>query len=198
MGSARAADEPPADVVRHSGLTADEAVRAMSLPDGFSAHVFAAEPDVRQPIAFCLDHRGRVWVAEGYSYPKRKGHPPKEERAAGEDLGKPTPAQLKDIFGGLDRILVLEDTDGDHRFDRRTVFLENVNLVSGLQVGFGGVWIGAAPYLMYVPFTDGDQPKPSGDPRILLDGWDYQADTHETLNTFMWGPDGWLDRKSVV
>ncbi len=188
----RAADDLPADVVRFSGLTPAEAVGAMTLPPGFSAHVFAAEPDVRQPIAFCLDHRGRVWVAEGLSYPKRKGHPPGEERPSGTDLSDPSPAQLQDIRGGFDRILVLEDTDGDHTFDKRTVFLENVNLISGLEVGFGGVWIGAAPYLLFVPVSDWNEPRPAGPPRILLDGWDYQADTHETLNTFNWGPDGWL------
>ena len=183
---------PPADVVPFAGLSAPEAVGAMSMPKGFQAHVFAAEPDVQQPIAFCLDHCGRVWVAEGYTYPTRRGDPPAEQRVAGDDPSHASPAQLQDIFGGLDRILVLEDTDGDHHFDKRTVFLEHLNLVSGLQVGFGGVWIGAAPYLLFVPIDDGENPKPAGDPRILLDGWDYKADTHEVLNTFTWGPDGWL------
>jgi len=190
--SALAADEPPADVVRFAGLKPDEAARAITLPPGFKAHVFAAEPDVVQPIAFCLDDRGRVWVAEGMTYPKRRGHPPTEDRPGGTDLSLPSEAQEKDILGGGDRILVFEDTNGDHTFDKRTVFLDHVNLISGLEVGFGGVWIGAAPYLLFVPVTDWDQPKPSGPSRILLDGWDYQADTHETLNTFNWGPDGWL------
>jgi putative membrane-bound dehydrogenase-like protein len=189
--AAEPAPEPPADVVPFAGLEAADAVKAMTLPKGFAGYVFAAEPDVQQPIAFCLDHRGRLWVAEGYSYPTRRGDPPRDSSDA-TDPTRPTTAQLKDIFGGLDRILVLEDTDGDHHFDKRTVFLENVNLISGLQVGHGGVWIGAAPYLLYVSIADGDTPKPAGDPRILLDGWDYKADTHETLNTFTWGPDGWL------
>src|SRR5262245_47007580 len=70
---------PPADVVPFAGLSASEACAKASLPPGFKMHVFAAEPDVVQPIAFCLDHRGRVWVAEGRTYPKRKGHPPKVE-----------------------------------------------------------------------------------------------------------------------
>jgi len=69
--------------------------------------------------------------------------------------------------------------------------MEGLNLVSGLEVGFGGVWVGAAPNLMFIPIKDGDEPKPAGPPQILLDGWAYQ-DTHETLNTFTWGPDGWL------
>lgn len=181
-----ASEPPPADVVPHAGLSPQEAATKATLPKGFKMHVFASEPEVVQPIAFCLDDRGRVWVAEGRTYPRRKGDPPKERSS------KPSAEQLKDIFGGDDRILVLEDTDGDHKADKRTVFLENVNLISGLEVGHGGVWIGAAPYLMVVPVKDWDNPKPAGDPRVLLDGWDYKADTHETLNTFVWGPDGWL------
>jgi putative membrane-bound dehydrogenase-like protein len=68
--------------------------------------------------------------------------------------------------------------------------MDGLNLVSGLEVGFGGVWIGAAPYLLFVPVKEGTD-KPAGPPQVLLDGWGYQ-DTHETLNTFCWGPDGWL------
>jgi putative membrane-bound dehydrogenase-like protein len=146
---------------------------------------------VKQPIAFAIDDRGRLWVAEGYTYPRRAGAPPKDDHAEGSDRSKPTETQLKDILGGQDRILVLEDTDGDGRFDKRTVFIEGLNLVSGIEVGFGGVWVGAAPYLMFIPMKDGDESKPAGSPQIMLDGWGY-GDTHETLNTFTWGPDGWL------
>jgi putative membrane-bound dehydrogenase-like protein len=159
---------PPMDVIKFSGLSPEAAAREISLPPGFKATLFAGEPDVKQPIAFALDHRGRLWVAEGYTYPVRANE--------GE---------------GRDRILVFEDTNGDGKFDRRTVFIEGLNLVSGLEVGFGGVWVGAAPYLMFIPIADGQAPKPAGPPQILLDGWGYQ-DTHETLNTFCWGPDGWL------
>jgi putative membrane-bound dehydrogenase-like protein len=158
---------PPADMVRFAGLEPEEAAEAATVPEGFSMKMFAAEPHVQQPIAFALDDRGRVWVAEGFTYPRR----------APEGQGR-------------DRILILEDTDGDHKFDKRTVFAEKLNLVSGLEVGFGGVFVGAAPYLMFIADKNGDD-KPDGEPEILLDGWGYQ-DTHETLNTFAWGPDGWL------
>ena len=163
------AEAPPADVIKFAGLSPEEAAQNMTLPPGFKATLFAGEPDVKQPIAFAIDHRGRLWVAEAYTYPVR----------APEGQGK-------------DRILVFEDTNGDGKFDRRTVFMEHLNLVSGLEVGFGGVWVGAAPYLMFIPVKDGDEPQPAGEPQILLDGWDYTRDTHETLNTFSWGPDGWL------
>ncbi|HZT80056.1 MAG TPA: PVC-type heme-binding CxxCH protein, partial [Gemmataceae bacterium] len=158
---------PQPDVYRYAGLPPGKAAAAMTVPEGFTVTLFAGEPDVCQPIAFCLDDRGRLWVAEAYSYPVRR--PDKEAR---------------------DRILIFEDTDGDGKFDKRTVFMEGLNLVSGLEVGFGGVWIGAAPYLMFVPVKPGED-KPAGKPQILLDGWHYE-DTHETLNAFTWGPDGWL------
>ncbi len=108
-----------------------------------------------------------LWVAEAHTYPTR----------AAEGQGK-------------DRILIFEDTNGDGTLDSRKIFIENLNLVSGIEVGFGGVWVGAAPYLMFIPVKAGTD-VPSGPPQILLDGWGYQ-DTHEMLNTFTWGPDGWL------
>ncbi len=170
--------EPPGppDSYKHAGLKPQEAARAMTVPPGFEVTLFAGEPDVHQPVAFCIDHRGRLWVAEAYTYPRRnpaKGPLlPEKERANG------------------DKIVIFEDTDGDGQFDTRKVFLEGLNLVSGIEVGFGGVWVGAAPYLMFIPH-DEKTDKPAGDPKVLLDGWHYE-DTHETLNSFIWGPDGWL------
>lgn len=155
------------DVYAHAGLSPKQAAAAMTVPPGFKVSLFAGEPEVQQPIAMCLDDRGRLWVAEAYCYPIRRS-----EKEAN------------------DRILIFEDTDGDGVHDKRTVFMDKLNLVSGLEVGFGGVWIGAAPYLLYVPVKPGED-KPAGKPEILLDGWGYQ-DTHETLNAFIWGPDGWL------
>jgi putative membrane-bound dehydrogenase-like protein len=86
--------------------------------------------------------------------------------------------------------LIFEDTNGDGTLDSRKVFIEGLNLVSGIEVGMGGVWVGAAPYLLYIP-TDFNTDKPTGEPQKLLDGWGTQ-DTHETLNSLRWGPDGWL------
>ncbi|MEC8556122.1 MAG: PVC-type heme-binding CxxCH protein [Planctomycetota bacterium] len=156
-----------ADEYPHAGLPAEAAASAMKLPEGFQVKVGATEPQIQQPIAMAIDDRGRVWVAEAYEYPIR---------AKGEK--------------GRDRILIFEDTDGNGSLDSRKVFIEGLNLVSGLEVGFGGVWVGAAPYFMFIPDRDGDD-VPDSEPEILLDGWGYQ-DTHETLNAFIWGPDGWL------
>jgi putative membrane-bound dehydrogenase-like protein len=166
----------PVDVYKHAGLKPEEAAKAMTVPPGFEVTLFAGEPDVHQPIAFCIDHRGRLWVVEAYVYPRRNPAPgpllPEAERKKG------------------DKILIFEDTNGDGKFDKKTVFIEGLNMVSGIEVGFGGVWVGAAPYLLFIPH-DTQTDKPAGEPKILLDGWHYE-DTHETLNAFTWGPDGWL------
>ena len=158
---------------KHAGLSPKDAAKAMTVPKGFSVDVIAAEPDLHQPIAFCWDDRGRLWVVEAYTYPRR--HPEKGPVIADKKLG--------------DKILILEDTDGDGTFDKKTVFFEGLNLVSGIEFGFGGIWIGAAPYLLHIPIDA--KTEQAGEPKILLDGFGYE-DTHETLNSFRWGPDGWL------
>lgn len=157
----------PAKISPVANDKAQKTAREMTVSPGFQVDLVAAEPDVRQPIAFCIDERGRLWVVEGHSYPNK--------RKEGE---------------GLDRIVIMGDENGDGHFEKRTVFMEGLNLVSGIEVGMGGVWIGAAPHLLFVPDRNRDD-KPDGAPEILLDGWGWQ-DTHETLNSFTWGPDGWL------
>lgn len=143
----------------------EQTAKNMRVPDGFRVQVFAGEPDVVQPIAFCIDARGRLWVIENLSYPNWKPE-------------------------GKDRVVILEDSDGDGRFDDRKVFWEKGNFASGIQVGFGGVWVGSPPNLLFIPDKNGDD-KPDGEAVVLLDGWGHH-DTHETLNSFVWGPDGWL------
>ncbi|MCC7374346.1 MAG: hypothetical protein IT581_06805 [Verrucomicrobiales bacterium] len=146
---------------------ADQTLAQMYVDEGFRVTMVAAEPVVRQPVAFAIDDRGRLWIAEAYSYPTR--------RPTGE---------------GLDRLIILEDTDGDGQFETHKVFAEKLNLVSGFELGFGGVWVGAAPELLFIPDRNHDD-VPDGPPTVLLDGFGYQ-DTHECLNSFHWGPDGWL------
>ncbi len=146
---------------------AEQTLAQMYLRDGFRADIVVAEPDLHQPVAFTFDERGRIWVVEAYSYPQK--------RAEGQ---------------GLDKIVIFEDADGDGKFETRKVFAEGLNLVSGIELGFGGVWIGAAPQLLFIPDKNHDD-QPDGAPEVLLDGFGYQ-DTHECLNSFMWGPDGWL------
>jgi putative membrane-bound dehydrogenase-like protein len=174
--------QSPADEYKYAGLPPEKAAEVMTVPEGFTVSLFAGEPDVQQPIAFCFDDRGRLWVAEAYCYPTRQpyagllipDHRPQSDK--GQPLG--------------DRIVIFEDTKGTGHFDKKTVFMEGFNLLSGIEFGFGGIWVGAAPYLAFIPI-DASGDKPAGPPQILLDGWGYE-DTHEVLNTFTWGPDGWL------
>lgn len=144
-----------------------EAARRMTLPEGFSASVFAAEPDVVQPIAMTIDPKGRLWVVENTTYPI-----------------------WRDGKGGKDRILIFEDSNGDGRFDRRTVFWDQGSNCTGIELGFGGVWVCATPNLLFIPDRDGDD-HPDGPPEIALDGWDEKAQ-HNLFNALKWGPDGWL------
>jgi putative membrane-bound dehydrogenase-like protein len=158
---------PAPDVYAHAGLTGEEAAKAMTVPEGFKVTLFAGEPDVVQPIAMTIDERGRLWVAEAYSYPRR----------VPDDQAK-------------DRILIFEDTNNDGTFDSRKVFADKLNLISGMEVGFGGVWLASSPQFLFIPDKNGDD-VPDGPPQVLLDGWGLE-DTHETANSFIWGPDGWL------
>ncbi len=159
-------------VFHTKGLSPQQAVEEMTFPEGFEVELAAGEPLVHQPVAFTVDSKGRLWVAEAHTYPTRVGGTKGKWNA------------------GKDKIVILEDRDQDGSFETRKVFIENVNLISALEVGFGGVWVGAAPYLLFFPDADKDD-RPDGEPKILLDGFGIQ-DTHETLNSFRWGPDGWL------
>src|SRR5271166_5471703 len=127
---------------------ADKAAESMVLPDGFRATVFAAEPDIVQPISFCTDARGRLFVAEALNY--------------GE--WQPT---------GKDRIVILEDTDGDGRADSCKLFYEGFNYITGIEVGFGGVWVMSPPKLYFSPKREGAD-KPAGETQVVFDSFGYK------------------------
>ena len=145
-----------------------EAVAKMSIPEGFDVSIFAAEPDIAEPIAFCFDDRGRMWVAENLNYRTRRNH---------------TNDQVS-------RIQIFEDTDGDGVFDKKKMFTDKLTFTSGIAVGHGGVFVGSPPNFSFIPDANGDD-TPDGPPEPILDGWGIN-DRHETLNSFIWGPDGWL------
>ena len=142
-----------------------EALTMIQLPPGFRATLFAGDPNVRQPIAMAWDDRGRLWVAESYSY--------KEWKNKSED-----------------RVLIFADTDNDGEFDDRKIFYAQANHLSGLAVGFGGVWLCDSPNLLFIPDRDRDD-VPDGPAEVILDGFTTRAG-HNFFNGLEWGPDGWL------
>ncbi len=154
-------------------ISAAEALKRLQVAPGWEVNVFAAEPDIINPVAFTIDERGRLWVVECFEYPSR------------------TPRGKKP----RDRIKILEDTDGDGRCDKVTVWADGKDLpvgwdlATGIEVGHGGVFLGAAPYLFFLQDTKGTGKCDKQE--ILLEGFGSQ-DTHETLNTFTWGPDSKL------
>jgi len=150
-----------------AALAPAEAQQQFVLLDGFEARLFAAEPDVINPVAMTWDERGRLWVLELYEYPigAKPGEKPR------------------------DRIKILEDTDNDGRADKVTVFADGLNLATGLLLGNEGVYVGQAPELLFLQDTNQDD---RVDTRtVLLNGFGLE-DRHELLNGFAWGPDGWL------
>jgi putative membrane-bound dehydrogenase-like protein len=150
-------------------MPAEEAAAKFQVPPGFKVSVFASEPDVQNPIAMSWDSRGRLWIAENYTYAER-----------------PTRFEL----GLRDRIVIFEGTNGGH-FTKRTVFTDDVQMLTSIAVGHGGVFMMCPPQLLFVPTQDGD--KPSGPAQVLLDGFTPPQDNyHNFANGLKFGPDGWL------
>ena len=116
-------------------LTPEQAASAMTMVPGYAVTAWAGEPMIQQPMAFCWDDRGRLWVAENLDYETR-----------GRGFSK----------AGTSRILILEDTNRDGVADSRKVFMEGIVFPSALAVGFDGVFVGAPPNLLFVPDRNGD------------------------------------------
>lgn len=152
-------------------MLAKEALKALRLPEGFKATLFAAEPDVQNPVALAWDSRGRMWVAENYTY---------AERQKRFDLA------LKD------RVILLEDRDWDGVAETRKVFTEDVQMLTSVEVGRGGVWLMCPPQLLFIPDQNADD-IPDGPPQVMLDGFTVAKDNyHNFANGLRLAPDGWL------
>ena len=146
-------------------LSPAEAMRRMTLPEGFHADLVESEPDIVNPVAMTFDELGRIWITESLEYPRRAPGP------------------------GRDRVKVLEDTDNDGKADKFTVFADGLNIPSGIAVGHGGVWVANAPDILFLQDTDHDGKADRTE--VVVTGFG-RADTHELPNSLTWGPDGWL------
>lgn len=151
--------------------TPQQSLSKLQLPPNFKATVFAAEPDVQNPIAMAWDARGRLWIAENYTYAEKQ---------------KRFDTQLRD------RLLIFEDKDNDGQFDKRLVFTDDVQYLTSVEIGHGGVWALCPPQLLYFADKNGDD-KPDGPAEVVLDGFTVPAaNYHNFANGLRWGPDGWL------
>ena len=150
-------------------MAAAEAAATVKMPPGFKVSVFASEPDIMNPIAMSWDAHGRLWVAENFTY-------------------------ARDGFYDMtvrDRILIFEGTDGEGHFKSRKVFNDEVQRVTSVEVGHGGVWVLGLTQLLFIPDRNEDGVQ-DGPAQVIADGFTFGNLTSSTHNGLKFGPDGWL------
>jgi len=168
-------------------LSPTEALRSFVLPPQFRIELVAAEPLVQDPVMMTFDARGRMWVAElsGYNIPEFVTQLP-----VYLDRSRPVPKPPKG------RVVVLEDTDGDGKMDRRTVYWDDMDVPRA--IGFVGDWvlIGDPPRLWVTRDRDGDGVM---DEKISLDdNYGTFSNVEGSPNGLLWGRDNWLYNASYV
>ncbi len=147
----------------------EEAVQQFTLPEGYRINLFASEidfPDLENPCQFAFDAKGRLWVTTMGSYPMYLPGTPVN-----------------------DKVLILEDTDGDGKADKQTVFADGLHVPTGIELGDGGAYVAQQPNLVFLKDTDGDDQADVKE--IVLHGFD-SADSHHSISAFEWGPGGAL------
>jgi putative heme-binding domain-containing protein len=148
--------------------TPEDALPYFKLPPGYEINLFASERDfpLNDPLAMAWDAKGRLWVTTMPSYPHYlPGNPPN------------------------DKIIILEDTNGDGKADKHTVFADKLYLPTGIEFGQGGVYVGAQPNLMFLKDTDGDN---KADTREVIMHGLGTGDSHHAVHAFQWTPEGAL------
>jgi putative heme-binding domain-containing protein len=140
--------------------------RSFLVADGFEVNLFAADPILAKPIQINFDPAGRLWVASSEVYP-----------------------QIQPGQAANDKILVLEDVDGDGKSDRTTVFADGLLIPTGVEPGDGGAYVANSTELLHLKDTDGDGKADTR--RVVLSGFGTE-DTHHILHTLRWGFDGQL------
>ena len=167
---------PPAAARKSSGsrvwpmqlpLTPEQSLKRIVTPVGFSAQLFAAEPDIVKPVCMAWDERGRLWIGETLDYPNR----------------------LQPKNRGNDTIKILEDTNGDGRADKFTVFADALSIPTSIAFYRGGVIVQNGTETLYLKDTTGDD---RADVRqVLISGWNM-GDTHGGVSNFQYGLDNWI------
>ncbi|MGK6349846.1 PVC-type heme-binding CxxCH protein [Parapedobacter sp. DT-150] len=146
-------------------LSPEESQKLMQVPVGFELKLFAAEPDIVNPIAMSWDEKGRLWIIEAMDYPNNF-------------------VELKGAAN--DRIKICEDTDGDGVADKFTVFAEGLNIATSLTFANDGVLVAMAPHFIFMKDTDGDDVVDQRD--TIMTGWN-KNDTHAGPSNLQYGFD---------
>lgn len=158
---------PPRARTETSALSPEESLKRIHVPQGFTVELVAAEPLVLDPVAFDWDDRGRLWVVEMADYPLGM-----------DGNGKP---------GG--RVSVLEDTNGDGKYDKRSLFAEGLRFPTGILTWRDGCLITAAPEVLLLRDKNGDGKL--DDSKALLTGF-LEGNQQLRVNGLRWGLDGWV------
>ena len=141
-------------------------LKSFLVAEGFEVNLYASDPRMAKPIQMNFDSRGRLWIAASESYP----HIKPGEKAS-------------------DKIIVVEDSDGDGVAEKTTVFADGLLIPTGVVPGDGGCYVANSTDLLHFHDVDGDGR--SDQRRVVLSGFGSE-DTHHLLHTLRWGPDGWL------
>lgn len=151
-------------VESHSDPDPAKQQASFEVAEGFEVNLFASEPLIAKPTQMNWDTQGRLWVATSEAYPQLK------------------PGQVAN-----DKIIILEDTNGDGVADKQTVFVEGLLMPTAILPGDGGVYVGASTELLHFKDTDGDGK--ADQKRIVLSGFGTE-DTHHMIHTLRRGPAG--------
>ena len=173
-------EKRPEPLLYQRPLAPEDSLKYTQVPVGFRLELFAGEPDVVNPISMAWDARGRLWVAETVDYPN----------------------ELSRDRVGRDRIKILEDTDGDGRCDKTTVFVDGLNVPTSIVFANGGVIVAHAPDFLFFQDLDGDDRADTRE--TLITGWGV-GDTHAGpsnlrygLDNRVWGAVGYSRFQGVV
>ena len=148
-------------------VSADQELKAFKVDPRFEVNLFAGEeefPDIAAPIQMRWDAQGRLWVSCSTTYPHvYPGHEPN------------------------DKLVILEDTDGDGKADTSRVFADDLHIPLSFEFGHGGVYVSEEPHLTFLKDTDGDGKADFR--RQIWTGFGTE-DSHHSLHDFAWTPDG--------
>ncbi|KRT13031.1 hypothetical protein ASU31_26700 [Pedobacter ginsenosidimutans] len=158
-------EKRPGGFKLQAALNPTESQLMTQVPVDFKLEMFASEPDILKPIAMAWDERGRLWIVETVDYPNT----------------------VRDVKGeGHDRIKICEDTDGDGKADKFTVFADKLNIPTGIVFAKGGVIVAQAPDFIFLKDTNGDD---KADIReTIISGWGT-FDTHAGPSSLHYGFD---------